>query len=137
MSNNPSSILDSSLPVSRERLFDAMVERRNLGLRTYVGWVTLMVLIDRGALELHVRTVNVASTRLLLQLTVISLFALLAGMLVQIEVRNFKGRMEMGQPPGKLHNRITRAWATTWPLAGGTILVTASCLLFSVLPLTK
>jgi hypothetical protein len=137
MSNNPSSIPDSSLPVSRERLFDAMVERRSLGLRTYVGWVTLMVLIDRGALELHVRNVNVANARLLLQLTVISLFVLLAGMLIQIEVRNFKGRMEMGQPPEKLLHRITRAWATTWPLAGGAVLVIASCLLFSVLPLTR
>jgi len=125
---------------SSERLYDGMVQRREIGLRMFVGWVTFTLLVIRGAFDLHVRAADVGYSRVLLQVLVAGTYALLLGMLVQIELTNTRGRRKYAPAKGTTeprHRPITRGWATTWTLAAGLLLAVVACLLFQRLPLTN
>jgi len=115
---------------------NAMVERRNIGLRVVVGIVAFDLVILRYALDSTGDISDQSELTWALRMIATVAFVVLTGMLCQLEIRNRSDRIlykdaehraekiRRGEPPmhepktESLIFTIRQSWATTWPLAG-------------------
>lgn len=131
----------------------AMAERRTIGLKIIVGIVGFDLLIMKLATDM---TKNVAShTQLawIVRLILIGAFVVVAGMLIQLEVRNSRDRglyllaehraeaIHGGRPLTDVRyiaespwRAVRQSWATTWPLGGILCLTIGLCWMAGLTP---
>ncbi len=126
------------------RAYEAMVARRNVGLRIVVGVVAFDLLLLKIAVEAADRVDDQAGLTMAIRLIAVVAFLVLAGMLTQIEIRNRDDRLvyrnatervraiRRGSTPRTEEDlregfwvSVGRSWATTWPLLGVLVLTIA------------
>ncbi len=126
------------------RAYEAMVARRNVGLRIVVGVVAFDLLLLKIAVEAADRVDDQAGLTTAIRLIAVFAFLVLAGMLTQIEIRNRDDRLvyrnaservraiRSGSTPRAEEDlregfwtSVSRSWATTWPLLGVLVLTIA------------
>jgi hypothetical protein len=126
------------------RAYEAMVARRNVGLRIVVGVVAFDLLLLKVAVEAADRVDDQAGLTMAIRLIAVCALIVLAGMLTQIERRNRDDRLvyrnatervrairrgSTPRPVGDLREgfwtTVSRSWATTWPLLGVLVLTIA------------
>lgn len=130
----------------------SMVERRNIGLKIVVGVVGFDLVVMKFAVDAADSVSDPSELAWAIRLVAIAAFAVLAGMLTQLEIRNRSDRslyraaelraerIRLGQPPiqtdpepESVPYTIKHSWATTWPLAGVLMLTVAICWLAGIL----
>src|SRR3954454_12884455 len=123
---------------------NAMVERRNIGLRIVVGVVAFDLIVLKLALEAADKVTDQTELAWAIRLIAAVAFAVLAGMLLQIETRNRDDRavyraatdraekIRQGKPmPAQtlptesFWLTVSRSWATSWTLGGVLVLTIA------------
>jgi hypothetical protein len=126
------------------RAYEAMVARRNVGLRIVVGVVAFDLLLLKIAVEAADRVDDLAGLTMAIRLIAVCAFLVLAGMLTQIEIRNRDDRLVYRNASGRVQairrgssphaeadlregfwTSVGRSWATTWPLPGVLVLTIA------------
>jgi len=126
------------------RAYEAMIARRNVGLRIVVGVVAFDLLLLKIAVEAADRVEDQAGLTMAIRLIAIFALLVLAGMLIQIELRNRDDRLvyrhagervraiRRGATARAEQDRkegfwitVSRSWATTWPLLGVLVLTIA------------
>jgi hypothetical protein len=123
---------------------NAIVERRNIGLRILVGVVTFDLLFMKLALDAADRVQNVGQLAWTVRLAAIGALLTLAAMLYQIEVRSRRDRtacrtaeerarclfeerdpLEIPAHSETYWGSWRQSWATTWPMLGMLFLTVA------------
>jgi hypothetical protein len=114
-----------------------MVERRNIGLKIVVGIVAFDLLILKLGLDAAEQVSDYQELTWALRLVAVFAFVILAGMLVQLEIRNREDRrlyraaerrmdaLRRGEDASAIEpldestwHTVRQSWITTWPLLG-------------------
>jgi len=127
----------------------AMVERRNIGLRIVVGIVGFDLLVLKLALDASESVTDHSELAWAVRAVAAGAFAVLTGMLIQIESRNRTDRkiyiaassradairkggstvgMNAEDVKESLWKTVKNSWATTWTLLGVLFLTVTICL---------
>lgn len=145
MSNNEDATL-ADLLAHAEHHRNAMVERRTIGLKVVTGVVTSDLLVLKLAVDSADHVGNHNQLAWAVRLILVVAFVVMAGMLVQLEIRNRDDRciyrlaerradaIQNGEDPKKVVGRTegpwattSRSWASSWPFAGVFFLTIALC----------
>jgi hypothetical protein len=130
----------------------AMVSRRNIGLRIGVGITGFDLVLLKLAIDASAHVEDHDALAWTVRGVVIAALAITAGMLIQLEIRNHRDRLlyiaaenraealrkkgsadDVVAPTESIPKAVRNAWATTWPLMGLTGLTIGIFALVSLL----